>query len=133
MSVTDPISDMLTQVRNALAVRKDFVILPVSKLKVAIANLLQAAGYLVSVETVSEEGQKFPTLKLVLKYSHDKSVIQGLRRVSKPGQRIYEPASHIRPVLNGSGISVVSTPQGLMTDQQARDAGLGGEVLFKVW
>jgi small subunit ribosomal protein S8 len=133
MTVTDPIADMLTQIRNAISVRKEFVVLPHSKLKLQIANLLKHEGYLTSVETVKEEGEKFESLKLGMKYSHNTPVIQGIKRVSSPGQRIYEPIKHIRKVLGGTGINVVSTSKGIMSDHQARDLGIGGEVLFTVW
>ena len=133
MTITDPIADMLTQIRNAIRVHRDFVILPHSKMKEEIAKLLLVEGYLSSAETVQEEGSKFNSLKLGMKYSRRFPVIQGIRRMSSPGQRIYEPVSKIKKVLGGTGISVVSTSQGIITDNKARELGIGGEVLFKIW
>lgn len=133
MTITDPIADMLTRIRNAAAVRKDFVVMPHSKIKQAVAELLVREGYLTGVEVVSEEATGFKNLKLGLKYSQDHSVIQGLTRISTPGQRIYDPVGHIKRVLGGVGMSVISTSQGLMTDTEAREKGIGGEILFKVW
>lgn len=133
--MTDPIAAMLTTLRNAIAVHKDVVVMPHSKLRESIGKLLQAEGYVGSVKVIpSEVNEKFSELEIGLRYTpNGDAVIQGIRRVSHPGQRIYSPAKKLRKVLGGVGISVVSTPAGLMTDKDARDKGLGGEILFKVW
>ena len=131
--VNDPISDLLTRLRNALAVRHASIVLPTSKIKVAVAKLLLEQGYVSGVSEVNVKENNFPQLKIDLKYSNQTSVIRGLRRISKPGQRIYQTAKNIKPVLGGVGVAVVSTSQGLLTDAEARAKGLGGEVLFKVW
>ena len=132
MATTDPIADMLTCLRNALAVHKDTVTIPHSNLREAIAKLLQQEGYLGEVKVITAD--KFPVLQMNLKYSSKgQSVIQGIRRVSKPGQRIYSATNRLRPVLGGVGISVVSTSAGLMTNYRAKQKGLGGEILFKIW
>lgn len=135
MTMTDPISDMLTTLRNAAAVRKETVIMPHSKLRLAIANLLEAEGYIRDVKVVSADAKsKFQQIAVVMKYApNGMPIIQGVRRISRLGQRIYSSSGRLRKVLSGVGISVVSTSKGLMTDQQARDKGLGGEVLFKIW
>ncbi len=135
MTMTDPISDMLTTLRNAVAVRKVTVSIPYSTIRLAIANLLEAEGYLRNVNVVEKElKSKFKQITMTMKYApNGDPVIQGIRRVSKPGQRIYSTTGRLRKVLGGVGISVVSTSQGLMTDHQARKKSLGGEVLFKIW
>ncbi len=132
-NINDPIADLLTRLRNALAVRHQSVVLPTSKLKLAIGKLLMEEGYVGGVSEVNIKDNDFPQLKIDLKYHNQDSVIRGLRRISKPGQRIYQTAKKIRPVLGGVGVAVVSTSEGLLTDAQARAKGLGGEVLFKVW
>jgi len=133
--MTDPISDMLTTLRNAVAVRKETVSIPYSTVRLAIANLLETEGYLRNVNVVEKETKsKFKQITMTMKYvPNGDPVIQGIRRVSKPGQRIYSTTGRLRKVLGGVGISVVSTSQGLMTDHQARKKSLGGEVLFKIW
>jgi small subunit ribosomal protein S8 len=132
MATTDPISDMLTSLRNALAVHKDTITIPHSKVREAIAKLLQQEGYLGEIKVMTED--KFPVLQIGLKYApNGRSVIQGIRRVSKPGQRIYSATNHLHTVLGGVGISVVSTSSGLMTNYHAKQKGFGGEVLFKIW
>ncbi len=135
MTMTDPISDMLTTLRNAVAVRKETVSIPYSTVRLAIANLLETEGYLRNVNVVEKETKsKFKQITMTMKYvPNGDPVIQGIRRVSKPGQRIYSTTGRLRKVLGGVGISVVSTSQGLMTDHQARKKSLGGEVLFKIW
>lgn len=135
MTTTDPIADFLTTLRNAIAVRKETVTVPHSKLRLAIANLLEAEGYIRDVKVVSADTKsKFQRLVMVIKYApNGMPVIQGIKRISHIGQRIYSSSGRLRKVLSGVGISVVSTSEGLMTDQQARDKGLGGEVLFKIW
>lgn len=133
MTTHDPISDMITRLRNALRVNKATVLVPMSKERLAIANLLKDQGYIKNVATVTPEGTKFPMIEVTLKYAGRTPVIRGLRRVSKPGQRIYQASKDLKPVLGGVGTAVVSTSKGLMSDHDARTAGVGGEVLFKVW
>jgi small subunit ribosomal protein S8 len=128
--MTDPISDMLARIRNAQnALRKDAVISH-SKMKESIAAILKKEGY---VSEVSVEGAPRKTLKIILKYSGKKGLIEGLRRISKPGLRRYVGAGDIPRVLGGLGISIVSTPEGLMTGAEARKKNLGGELLCHVW
>ena len=128
--MTDPISDMLTRIRNAQRALLPAVELPHSKIKESIAHILKKEGY---VSEVAIEG-KFPkAIKLRLKYEGKKSVIEGLRRISKPGLRHYVGATKIPRVLGGLGISVVSTPEGVMTGTQAKKKNLGGELLCYVW
>jgi small subunit ribosomal protein S8 len=126
MSMTDPIADMLTRIRNAQAIRKQQVEIPSSKLKRAIAHLLKEEGY-VSDYQVTETSK--PTLIITLKYYQGKGVIQEMKRVSRPGLRIYQAKDELPKVLGGLGIAIVSTSKGLMTDRAARVAGQGGEVL----
>lgn len=133
MTVTDPISDMLATIRNGLMVRKESVAVPASKLKLAVAKMLHEQGYLNNVSQVPTKDGKHTAIKMDLKYSQNVPVIQGIKRISRPGQKIYEPHGHIRSVLGGVGIMVISTSQGLMTDRQAREKGIGGEILFKIW
>lgn len=135
MTMSDPIADMLTTLRNAAAVQKDSVTIPYSNLRLAVAEVLQKEGYVANVHVVAPDAKsKFQTLFIGLKYApNGSSVIQGIRRISKPGQRIYSGTGRLRQVLGGVGISVVSTSQGLMTNYQAKAKGLGGEILFKIW
>ena len=125
----DPIADMLTRIRNAQASRKLSVSMPSSKLKVAIANLLKTEGYISGVEV---SGDLKKTLTITLKYYQDEPVIEMIKRVSRPGLRVYKRSYELPRILNGLGIAVVSTSQGIMTDRQARKAGLGGEVMCYV-
>ncbi len=129
--MTDPITDMLNQIRNAGAVEKTEVVLFFSKLKYEIATLLVAEGFLTDVKKVAKG--KVKMLKLGLKYNTGVPAIEDARRVSKPGQRIYAGFNEFKKVRGGFGISIVSTPKGLMTNNQARKAKLGGEVLLEVW
>jgi small subunit ribosomal protein S8 len=129
MSMSDPIADMLTRIRNAQAVEKGSVVMPSSKLKAAIAQVLKDEGYIDSF-TVST-GQK-PQLTVVLKYYAGRPVIERLDRVSKPGLRVYKGRHSIPQVMNGLGITIVTTPQGVMTDRKARAVGVGGEVICYV-
>ena len=137
MSVSDPIADMLTRVRNAVMAGHQIVALPSSKLKVAIAKIMKEEGYIHSFEVVdgSIVGQKI--LRLRLKYVGErrnrKPVITGLERVSRPGRRVYTGKNKIPWVLSGMGIAILSTPKGVMTGQRARHLGVGGEVLCKIW
>lgn len=130
MSMSDPIGDMLTRIRNAqMAERKD-VGMPSSKLKVAIAKVLKDEGYIDDFGIASNEGK--PYLQIVLKYYAGRPVIEKIERISKPGLRVYKGAGEIPKVMNGLGIAIVSTPQGVMTDRKARSNKVGGEVLCVV-
>jgi small subunit ribosomal protein S8 len=130
--ITDPISDMLTRIRNAARAKHPRVDMPSSKLKVEIARILKDEGYLANLKVVEEKGRK--TLRIFLRYTPDRrSVITDLRRVSRPGSRRYVGKTEIRPVVGGMGISILSTPRGLMTGQTARNEGVGGELLCEVW
>jgi small subunit ribosomal protein S8 len=132
MPVTDPISDMLTRIRNGLTVRKAFVLVPSSRMKVSIAQILLEEGFIQGYEITSEKPQ--PSIRLWLKYDERrKPVVTGLKRVSKPGRRVYKGKQELPWVLSGLGIAIVSTPKGVMTDRQARRQGVGGEVLCYVW
>ena len=126
--LTDPIADMLTRIRNANLALHDAVDMPTSKLKVEIARVLEAEGYIVGFDT---EGG---TLTVRLKYDRDRRrVISGLKRISRPGRRAYADRNSIPRVLGGMGVAIVSTSQGLLTDQEARRRGVGGEVICTVW
>jgi small subunit ribosomal protein S8 len=127
MSMSDPIADMLTRIRNAQMAEKVTVAMPSSKLKVALAKVLQDEGYVDGFKVVSQEGK--PSLEIGLKYYADRPVIEKLQRVSRPGLRIYKGSADIPQVMNGLGIAIVSTSKGLMTDRKARANGIGGEVL----
>ena len=129
--MTDPIADMLTRIRNALTVRKETVEIPASKMKKEIARILLDEGYVSGVELV-EDGYN-GKLVLTLKYADGRSVIGGLKRVSKPGLRTYSGAADMPKVLGGFGIAIVSTNQGIMTEKQAKRQNVGGEVLCYVW
>ena len=129
---TDPIADMLTRIRNAQVVRKDVVTLENSKMKKAIANILLEEGYIASVEEVQDG--TFSNLVIKLKYGpKGEKVITGLKRISKPGLRIYANSEELPKVLGGLGIAIVSTSKGVMTDKNARKLGIGGEVLAYIW
>ena len=130
MSMSDPIADMLTRIRNAQAVEKASVVMPSSKLKVAIAKVLKDEGY-IDEFAVTEQGGK-STLTIGLKYYAGRPVIELLERVSKPGLRVYKGRNEIPQVMNGLGVAIISTPQGLMTDRRARATGVGGEVICYV-
>ena len=126
--MTDPIADMLTRIRNANQMRNKEVSMPVSKMKVEIAKILDAEGFITSY-TVKDN-----TLTLTLKYGQNKErVITGLKRISKPGLRVYAGADEIPHVLNGLGIAIISTPKGVMTDKLARKNNVGGEVIAYIW
>ena len=130
MSMTDPIADMLTRIRNAQASEKTAVAMPCSKIKVAIAQVLKDEGYIDDFK-VSAQGAK-STLEIGLKYYAGQPVIEKIERVSRPGLRVYRGAQDIPKVMNGLGVAVVSTSKGVMTDRKARATGIGGEVLFIV-
>jgi small subunit ribosomal protein S8 len=129
MSMTDPIADMLTRIRNAQSVDKTAVTVPSSKLKVAIAQVLKDEGY---IEGFAVKGDKKPELEIALKYYAGRGVIEHIERVSRPGLRIYRGRHAIPNVMNGLGVAIVTTPKGVMTDRKARAAGIGGEVLCYV-
>ena len=129
MSMQDPIADMLTRIRNGQAANKVAINMPSSKLKVAIANVLAAEGYIDSVKVL--EGAK-PELEITLKYFQGKPVVESIQRVSRPGLRIYKRKDELPKVMGGLGVAVISTSKGVMTDRAARQAGLGGEIICYV-
>ena len=133
MTMSDPIADMLTRIRNANTAKHDTVDVPASKTKIAIANILVDEGYIEKYELI-EEGS-FKTMRLTLKYGADKNekIITGLKRISKPGLRIYVGKGELPKVLGGLGIAILSTNQGIITDKEARKLKVGGEVLAFVW
>jgi small subunit ribosomal protein S8 len=130
MSMSDPIADMLTRIRNAQMVQKVSVVMPASKLKTAIAEVLKSEGYIDNF-AVKGEATK-PQLEIALKYYAGKPVIEHIERVSRPGLRVYKGCHEIPNVKNGLGVAIVTTPKGVMTDRKARQAGIGGEVLCYV-
>ncbi len=130
--VNDPIADMLTRIRNALMARHRQVLIPSSKMKVAVARLLKEEGFIQHYDVTRDRPQ--PMLRIILKYDKNrKPILSGLKRVSKPGCRVYTPYREIPWVLSGMGVAILTTPRGMMTDRQARRAHLGGEVLCYVW
>ncbi len=132
MSMSDPIADMLTRMRNAIQAGHPSVDVPLSRLKVEVCRVLKEQGYI--VDYVVEAEPKPGILRVALKYFSDQSpAVQGLRRVSKPSLRVHKGAKEVRPVLSGLGVSILSTSQGVMTAKQARQQGVGGEVLCEVW
>ena len=134
MTMTDPIADMLTRIRNANVALHDKVRMPSSKQKEALARILQQEGYIQGFDVVDDAARPGKVLTISMKYTPERSrTISGLRRVSKPGLRVYSQASKVPRVLGGLGIAVVSTSQGLMTDREARKRNVGGEVLCEVW
>ena len=133
MTMSDPIADMLTRIRNANTAKHDTVDIPASKMKIAIADILVNEGYIAKYDIV-EDGA-FKTIRVTLKYGVDKNdkVITGLKRISKPGLRVYANCEELPKVLGGLGTAIISTNQGVITDKEARKAGGGGEVLAFVW
>ena len=131
MVVTDPIADMLTRIRNALVAKHDDVMVPASKVKKAIAQILVEEGYINGFEVMEDPIQD--NIKINLKYSKQGKVISGLKRISKPGLRVYAKSAELPKVLNGLGIAIISTSKGFMTDKKAREQNLGGEVIAFVW
>jgi len=130
---TDPIADFLTRIRNAAQAKHQRLDVPASKLKTEIARILKEEGYITTYKLVDENKTR-KTLRVFLKYTSDRrSVISGLRRISRPGSRAYVGAAQIRPVVGGLGISILTTPRGLMSGRAARKARLGGELLCEVW
>lgn len=130
MSMSDPIADMLTRIRNAQVVQKTAVAMPSSKVKIAIANVLKDEGYIEDFAVTEDAGKL--ELKIGLKYYAGRPVIERLERVSRPGLRIYKGKDEIPSVMNGLGVAIVSTPKGVMTDRKARATGVGGEVICYV-
>lgn len=134
MAIMDPIADMLTRIRNALTAKHSSVKIPTSNIKVAIANILVEEGYIASATVEKTENCVQDTIHIDLKYGANKSnVITGIKRISKPGLRIYVRSNEIPKVLGGMGIAIISTSKGLMTDKKARAMGAGGEVVAYVW
>ena len=133
MTMSDPIADMLTRIRNANTAKHDTVDIPSSKMKLAIANILVDEGYASKYELI-EDGA-FQTIRITLKYNADKTerIISGIKRISKPGLRIYANKEELPRVLGGLGTAIISTNQGVITDKKARELGVGGEVLAFVW
>lgn len=132
MVMTDPIADMLTRIRNANSVYHDKVEIPGSKIKEAIASILKAEGFIKDFETIADSKQNI--IRVSLKYgSNREKVISGMKRISKPGLRVYAKKDQLPRVLGGLGVAIISTSQGMMTDKTARKAGLGGEVVAYVW
>ena len=137
MTVIDPIADMLTRIRNAVMAGHTLVAMPSSKLKVEIAKIMKDEGYLEGFELVENEESSQKVLRMKIKYVGERrarqSVISGIERVSKPGRRIYTKKQDIPWVLSGIGVAILSTPKGVMTGSRARQLGVGGEILCKVW
>ena len=133
MTMSDPIADMLTRIRNANTAKHDTVDVPASKMKLAIANILLDEGYIAKYDVI-EDGN-FKTIHITLKYGANKNekIITGLKRISKPGLRIYANKEELPKVLNGLGTAIISTNQGVITDKEARKLGVGGEVLAYIW
>lgn len=132
MVVTDPIADMLTRIRNALVVKREVIEVPASKMKKAIADILAQEGFIKGY-TVIDDGPQ-GTIRINLKYGHNNErVISGLKRISKPGLRVYARKDEVPKVLGGLGIAIISTSKGVMSDKQARKEGVGGEVLCFIW
>ena len=131
MSVTDPIADMLTCVRNANSIRRDTVLVPASKVKLGIAEVMKREGFIADVRPVEDSVQG--KLKIYLKYGPDgEHVIHAIDRISKPGRRMYSGVEEIRPVLNGIGIQIISTPAGILSDRECREKHVGGEILCEI-
>lgn len=134
MSMTDPIADMLTRIRNGIQSRHDRVEMPHSKLKVEVAKILKSEGFISNYKVVNEDGKPQGTLRVYLKYSEDgEPVIHGIERVSRPGRRVYRGKEDIPQVLGGLGLAIVSTSRGVLSGAEAARTGVGGEVLCQVW
>jgi small subunit ribosomal protein S8 len=137
--MSDPIADMLTRIRNASAVKKEAVVLPMSKLKYSLAKILEKDGWIEKVEKIKIQSTKngsfmFDELKIVLKYnSNGRPKISSLKKISKPGRRIYAGKDELPKVLNNLGVAIISTPQGLMTNKEAKKIGVGGEVICEIY
>ena len=134
MSMTDPIADMLTRIRNGIQAHHDRIELPTSKLKVEVARILKSEGFIANFKEVPEDGKPSGTLRVYLKYSEDgEPVIHGIERVSRPGRRVYRGKEEIPAVLGGLGLAIVSTSKGVLSGSEAARQGVGGEVLCQVW
>ncbi|MFI3228860.1 MAG: 30S ribosomal protein S8 [Bacillota bacterium] len=134
MTLTDPIADMLTRIRNGLTAKHETVDVPASKMKVALAEILVSEGYIKSATVVEVENSVQNTIHIELKYTASKEkAIRGIKRISKPGLRVYAKSTELPRVLDGMGIAIISTSKGIMTDKQARAIGAGGEVIAFVW
>jgi len=132
MSMTDPIADMLTRIRNAQRASHELVNIPSSKLKINVAKVLKSEGYIKNFRIISDGQHRF--IRIFLKYDKEGvAIIEGIKRVSKPGCRVYAGSTEIPKVLNGYGINILSTSKGLMTDNEAKKVGVGGEILCAVW
>ena len=133
MTMSDPIADMLTRIRNANTAKHDTVDVPASKMKLAIADILVREGYIKKYDIVEDGG--FQTIRIALKYGKDKNerIISGIKKISKPGLRVYAGKEDMPKVLGGLGTAIISTSRGLMTDKEARKAGIGGEVIAFIW
>lgn len=131
MNTTDPIADMLTRIRNANANRHSTVDIPCSKVKQAIAQILVSEGFVESMDIIEDGNHK--TIRIALKYDNKTRVLQGLKRISKPGLRIYANVEELPRVLNGLGVAIISTSKGIMTDKEARKQNIAGEVLAYIW
>lgn len=131
MNLTDPIADMLTRIRNANAAKHATVAIPFSRIKESIANILKNEGYIVDYE-IKEEGTK-KDIVVTLKFVDGEEVVKGLRRISKPGRRVYSSVDNLPKVLGGLGIAIVSTPKGVLTDKECRKHSVGGEILCYIW
>lgn len=132
MSMSDPIADMLTRIRNAIMASYDTVDIPCSKMKINITRVLKAEGFIKNYKILNQEGQR--VIRIFLKYDENgEPVIDGLKRVSKPSRRVYAKSKKIPKVLGGYGINILSTSRGIMTDKEARKLGIGGEILCSVW
>ncbi len=133
MTMSDPIADMLTRIRNANTAKHDTVDIPASKMKISIAEILLKEGYIKAFDIV-EDGN-FKTIHITLKYGKDKNekIITGLKRISKPGLRVYADTENLPKVLGGLGVAIISTNKGVLTDKEARNANVGGEVLAYIW
>jgi len=132
--MTDPIADMLSRIRNALAVKKQEVVMPMSRIKLGIAKILENEGWIEKAEAVKSKQAKFDELRIILKYEKSgEAAISSLKRISKPGLKVYAKKTNLPKVLNNYGIAIISTPQGLMTNKQARKKGLGGEVVCELY
>ena len=132
MSMTDPIADMLTRIRNAQRASHELVNIPSSKLKINVAKVLKSEGYVKNFRIISDGQHRF--IRIFLKYDKEGvAIIEGIKRVSKPGCRVYAGSNEVPKVLNGYGINILSTSKGLMTDNEAKKVGVGGEILCAVW
>ena len=132
MSMTDPVADFLTRIRNALTARHERVDMPSSKVKVAIARILKEEGYIKNFKVIKDNKQGI--LRVFLKYNDEnKPVIKGLKRVSRPGRRLYMGSTELPPVLSGLGVGIISTSKGIITDREARRQNVGGEMMCSVW